>query len=296
MDYRLVVDGGGTSTRAVVADAAGHIVARGLAGPGNLAVQPREAWLAAVLAAVREACAQLPGTSAGTPRFTRVWVGAAGINDAADERAAAGLLEQALSYEHLSVTNDAALLCAPDVGAACVVAVAGTGSVVQAYGPGVACKRALAARIGGLGWLLGDEGSAYGIGREALRAALDGETSMHAAICAVWGVRESETLLARVYAPGDAKARIAALSPVVIHGAARGEPAALRIVDKETERLATQIVRAYAALNHRAILSLGGALVHEPVYQAALLRHVGSLPWLRVDAISDAAACAARAT
>ena len=107
---------------------------------------------------------------------------------------------------------------------------------------------------------------------------------------------DADDVYQALIAPGDAKARIAALSPVVIHGAARGDPAALRIVDKETERLAAQIVRAYAALNHRAILSLGGALVHEPVYQAALLRHVGSLPWLRVDAISDAAACAARAT
>ncbi|WFD30134.1 hypothetical protein MSPP1_001151 [Malassezia sp. CBS 17886] len=155
---------------------------------------------------------------------------------------------------HLLVTNDALLLGAvPNVAcpARIVVAVAGTGSVVRvldAVGPG---RLHTVATFGGLGYLLGDEGSAYGLGRSALRAVLDVRTDKDAAalrarIAAQWKLDSTECLLASVYKEGGEQAhvRVAQLASVVLACAHEGSSTARAIVKEQAQYLAAQIARA----------------------------------------------------
>ena len=102
--------------------------------------------------------------------ITRVWIGSAGIDADESARIATEALRCAMPHVHeWTVTNDAALLCATvPHDRPCVVGIAGTGSVVLAYD----AQRTRTKRVGGLGWLLGDEGSAVGVGRAALRHVL----------------------------------------------------------------------------------------------------------------------------
>src|SRR6185437_6227673 len=91
-----------------------------------------------------------------------------------------------------------------------VALIAGTGSI--AVGRNAA---GVAARVGGWGHLLGEEGSGYAIGSAALNAAVraaDGRgepTSLLQRILATWGLSAAPELIPYVYA--DANTRGAAL-------------------------------------------------------------------------------------
>ncbi|MBI4587267.1 MAG: hypothetical protein HY725_00390 [Candidatus Rokubacteria bacterium] len=100
-----------------------------------------------------------------------------------------------------------------------LLVLAGTGSIVLGRN-----RRARYARAGGLGPLLSDEGSAFWIGREWLRAATRGQ--------AVARARE-------IGRAPDAVSRIAALAPTVLRRAKRGHGGARAIVGAAQEHLAT---------------------------------------------------------
>jgi len=163
----LVLGGdlGGTSTRIVVATTDGTVVGRGSAGGGNPTSHP-----ASAAAALGEALkAALAGLDASAVR-TAV-IGTAGgsallrpeIRAQFDEAwASAGLRCPARYLGDLEVAF-ASGTPAPDG----TVLIAGTGSNV-----GLIVDHRLTRTAGGHGWLLGDEGSGFWLGREALRSVL----------------------------------------------------------------------------------------------------------------------------
>jgi N-acetylglucosamine kinase-like BadF-type ATPase len=161
------VDAGGTSTRAVAVDAAGAVLGTGRAGGANPNAHPPEEAAARIADAITSATAGL------VPGHTRACVvGMAGTSKLSDPAIAAVFERtwQRLGLDGVvSVVSDAeaafaSATAAPDG----TVLIAGTGSI-----SGRIRKRRLVSTTGGYGWLLGDEGSAYWIGREAVRATLD---------------------------------------------------------------------------------------------------------------------------
>ena len=100
-----VVDAGGTSTRAAIADARGRIVARSRIGAGSFSVLSLRAW-------TRRMCEALEACANEAP-ITRAWIGSAGIDADESARIATEALRCAMPHVHeWTVTNDAALLCA----------------------------------------------------------------------------------------------------------------------------------------------------------------------------------------
>lgn len=166
MGFVVGLDAGGTSTRALVLDLGGRRVGAGAAGGGNPNSHPPERAAAHIGQALREA---LDGLD---PAEVRAGVlGMAGSSKLSDPRVAA-LYEAAWS--------GAGLRCPMRVVTDCEAAFA-TGSASPDGTALVAGTGSIAARIeghrlvrtaGGYGWLLGDEGSAFWLGREAVRAAL----------------------------------------------------------------------------------------------------------------------------
>lgn len=160
------VDVGGTSTRAVVMGLDGEILGRGAAGGANPNSHPPAVAAARVAEAIATAFgARNPGTA------RHCVLGLAGVSKLSDPAVRAEF-DSALAGIGLRcpVTNvsDAEVAFAsataePDG----TVLVAGTGSVAAR----IAGRRRTTV-AGGHGWLLGDEGSAYWIGREAVRATL----------------------------------------------------------------------------------------------------------------------------
>jgi len=140
-----------------------------------------------------------------------------------------------------------------------VLILAGTGSIVLGRN-----RRGRWARAGGLGPLLGDEGSAFYIGRWWLTA-----TGRNTA-------RDEERLRQIARAP-DAVARIAAVAPSVLRRAAQGDRRALPFVISSQEILAALAccVAEDLRLSPPVPLSWAGSLMENRAFRAGVLR------WLR---------------
>src|SRR5215469_905701 len=163
--YFLGFDGGGTKTECVLADGTGKVLARATAGPSNpLRIGYTRAWfslsesLDLVLSHekitsnhIRGVCAVLGG--AGRPEV---------------ERRVQNFLERSLPNAEVEVTTDLAIALEAAFGSGeGIILVAGTGSA--AFGRDAHGRTA---RAGGRGPWFSDEGSAFDIGRNAMRALL----------------------------------------------------------------------------------------------------------------------------
>jgi glucosamine kinase len=152
-----------------------------------------------------------------------------------------------------------------------VLLLAGTGSIGLARD-----RRGRFTRVGGLGPLLGDDGSAFSIGRAWLR-----------------GKAVPPSRARRIAVAPDAVARVAALAPGILRRARRGDRRARRVVGKAQEALAALVVDASRALRLRPPITVswaGGLLTSAP-FRAGVWRRVRRLG-LRVRAVRPRAAAA----
>src|SRR5438445_7570819 len=158
----LGIDAGGTKTVCLLADEHGAIVAEAR-GPGANLHAAGELAVEKVLHAVMESAI---GDRAIVP--AAICLGIAGVDRQDEARTVRAIMQRIGRRSRLLVVNDAMIaLVAGARDAPGVVIIAGTGSIV--YGRNAAGD---AARAGGWGHMIGDEGSGYWIGREALSAVM----------------------------------------------------------------------------------------------------------------------------
>jgi N-acetylglucosamine kinase-like BadF-type ATPase len=235
-EYFLGVDGGQSSTTAMIGDETGLVVGVGRGGPCNHvgASEGRSKFAGAIQSSLRGACAQA-GLNAGRVRFTSACLGFSG--GPADKES---ILGEILVSERTLVTDDALIaLTGATAGEPGVVVIAGTGSI--AFGRN---SQGRTARAGGWGYLFGDEGGGFWIARQALRAALRLEegwgvpTSLRARLLDATGKRNINDLLHRSYTAEFPRPRVASLSLLVNHAAESGDPVALEILDTAARELA----------------------------------------------------------
>jgi N-acetylglucosamine kinase-like BadF-type ATPase len=155
-----------------------------------------------------------------------------------------------------------------------VLLLAGTGSIALARD-----ARGRFTRAGGLGPLLGDDGSGFALGRAWLRAG------------AVTPARAR-----RLATAPDAVARIAALAPSVLRRAHAGQPEARRATREAQRALADLAARAARPLGPRQplVVSWAGGLLADPRFRAGVWRELRRRG-LRVAPTSPAAAIASPA-
>ncbi|HYY97068.1 MAG TPA: BadF/BadG/BcrA/BcrD ATPase family protein [Pyrinomonadaceae bacterium] len=243
--YVLGVDGGGTKTRAVVADSLGEVLGEGSAGPSN----PLRVGVSDSTAAVREAV-ERACLDAGVRRvdLSAAEVGLAGVKREDIRERMRAALSAELGVESLEVVTDADIaLYGATEGKPGLTVIAGTGSIccgVNARG-----RRACA---GGWGPVAGDEGSGSWIARRALQSvarATDGRgrrTSLTEAAREYFKVERAEDLSTAVYAPNMTNIRIAGFGRHVIEAAKRRDAVARGILDeagRELARAASAVVR-----------------------------------------------------
>jgi N-acetylglucosamine kinase-like BadF-type ATPase len=237
MRYFLGVDGGQSGTTAVIGDETGHILGTGEAGPCNHAgaKEGRAKLERAVTASIAAACAAAK-LDAESIRFAAACFGMSGGPD--DKRE---ILARILRTDRLKVTTDAeiALAGATESGQGIIV-IAGTGSI--AYGRN---DEGRAARAGGWGYIFGDEGGAFDIVRQALRASLRMEegwgpsTSLRSSLIEAVGAADVNIALHRLYTAEWPRSRAATLAPLVDQAADNGDLVALQIIHDAAAQLAT---------------------------------------------------------
>ena len=234
--FCLGVDGGQSHTKVAIGDRHGTIVGRGTAGPCNhvRSGEGREKLRRAVTEAVSEALAPL-GRGFEDTRFAAACFGMSGGPE--DKRE---LLAELLSCDRLEVTTDADIaLWGGTGGQPGVVVIAGTGSM--AFGRNASGRTM---RAGGWGYLYGDEGGAFDVVRNALRAALRDEegwgpsTRLRPALLEAGGAADVNDLLHRFYTDEFPRQRVAALAPLVNEVAAAGDGVAKAVLVEAGQRLA----------------------------------------------------------
>lgn len=260
MELLIGVDGGGSKTRALAAGA--DLVVRGEAetGSSNLQVVGLDGAGAAVAAAVEGALA-----AAGAPgtRPAAVCLALAGAGRPAQRAVLAGWAAAHFAGLPVALVSDLEPVLAAGTPAGWGVAlVAGTGSSCLARAPG-----GEPVRVGGWGYLLGDEGSGYDLARRALRLATqtaDGRAEAHGVLRAAldhYGLAEPDGLVARVYGRDSAPTAIASLARPVLALAAAGDAHARALLDESATALALIATTAARRVGlARAPVALAGGL------------------------------------
>jgi N-acetylglucosamine kinase-like BadF-type ATPase len=236
----LGVDGGQSSTKALIGDEAGRVLGTGMGGPCNHvgAAEGREKLARAVRESVALAREQA-GLDPQRMQFEAACFGMSG--GPADKQA---ILAEILRAKKLIVTHDALIALAGATGGEPgVVTIAGTGSI--AFGRNAAAKTA---RAGGWGFLFGDEGSGFDIARQALRAALRFEegwgpqTALYRSLLDAAGAADANELMHRLYTREWPRPRVAALANLVDNAALAGDELARDILLNAAQQLATLAV------------------------------------------------------
>ncbi len=250
-DLLLGIDGGGSKTKLCLVDRNGRVVHIAETGGSNPHDNPD--WQAAFATLRADVAEHLPHVRAAT-----IGVGSYRESNATDQ-----LIEETLRalfpIDRLDLENDVYLAHdAAFLGRPGVVLIAGTGSMAVAR---TADGRRL--RVGGWGVPVGDEGSAYWIGREALGLAtrmLDGRAARTAfaesLIVALPGApASSELLLEWLSQLIHARSQIAAISALVDRLARAGDRDAIGLFERAADYLAAHVTAA----RHAADLGEAGA-------------------------------------
>ena len=276
----LGVDGGQSSTTALIANDVGCIVGRGRGGPCNhvTTAEGRARFLSAIGDCLNQACREA-GIDAATVRFAAVCLGLSGGGE--DKEA---YTRELIRSELYKITHDAEIaLTGATAGEAGIIMIAGTGSM--AFGRNAQGKKA---RAGGWGYIFGDEGGAFDLTRQALRAALRSEegwgeqSALHRLLLDATRAASANELLHRFYGRLD-RAHIATLANLVTQAANDGDSVAITILRDAAAKLAFYVTGVYRQLFSKAetvpVAPIGG------VFQGELVRREFS------RCVSESVAC-----
>jgi glucosamine kinase len=268
----LGIDAGGTKTVCLLADELGRVVSEARGAGANLQASG-ELGVEKVVHAVME-------TALGDRDLqpAAICLGIAGVDRESDAAAVRGIMRRIGFKTRTLVVNDALIALVAGAGdAPGIVIVAGTGSI--AYGRDGAGR---AARAGGWGYVLGDEGGGFWIGRAALNAVVrqfDGrgpQTMLTEMVLTAMELGSPTDLIHAVYAGGLHRYAIAGMVPVVQRAAEAGDAVAGDIIARAGIELSAAAASVITRLEMRGeafpTLLAGGVFRGVP----ALVDHVVS--------------------
>ncbi|MGL6281448.1 MAG: N-acetylglucosamine kinase [Microcoleaceae cyanobacterium] len=239
--YVLGIDGGGTKTQAVLMDKTAKILGTGEAGPSNYQSIGEEQAKNSIIDAIIRAIADANLTMK-TIDIAGIGLGLAGAGRAEDIALVKTWLPEimintaniqwSLSEGNILVCNDSLIALVGGIGEPVgMVVIAGTGS--QIFGQN---QQGLTKRVGGWGYLLGDEGSGYDIAIQGLKAVFraydgrDANTSLTSAFLNHLNLVNVEGLIKLIYRSGWRVTDIAALAKIVDQEAMQADLIANQII------------------------------------------------------------------
>lgn len=266
--HYLGIDGGGSHTRALLCDASGRTIGKGLSGPTNPRSTPAATLKANLLDAIQQACSQ---ASPSTIRAAHL--GIAGCGDPRMHTTLTAIARQCITTDEtqISIGHDLEIVVEGSlVGQPGIVLLAGTGSAC--YGRDAQDRTA---ECGGWGDLVDDAGSGSWIGLLALQAAVrqaDGRQSKGPLMHKVMEFLQISTMhdfKTRIHQQGLPRNERAGLAPVVITLAESGDRAATQILSQASEELCALAVSTSQQLQLSAprILLAGGLTENRFFYE-----------------------------
>lgn len=273
--YVIGLDGGGTKTAAQIADMRGVIAAETQGGPSNFQIIGVEESAGNILDLVETCCHSV---GCNISEIGSVVAGLTGAGRTADQKRICDGIQnlaqdRGIYLQDLKIESDARIaLEAAFLGKPGIALISGTGSMV--FGKDAKGKLH---RAGGWGRLIGDEGSGYHIGREAVRAAarmIDGrgkKTSLARLLASRFGLRTQEEIIHSVY--GD-NLDLSSVARLVLDAARRKDKVASAILDSAAHELLLAVQSVLHSMGLRPgipkkslpLALMGGLLVSENVY------------------------------
>lgn len=215
--------------------------------------------------------------SLGAADAQRVYVGAGGVDTAEDKEELRRLIAPHAPQAEVTIVHDTRLILAAAEVRTGIAVIAGTGSAVWGVD-----EQGKEVRAGGWGYLLGDEGSGYWLGREAVRHSLrrydlrlpvDELTGLLLADC---GLSSPENLIRHFHGDTD-RAYWAGKSRLVFECADRGHADSGRMVERAAKSLAEQVVQVSLRLMNPGPVVLGGGVgLNQPALGRAFTDHLAA--------------------
>ena len=256
--YFLGLDGGGSKTNAVLSDISGRHLRRSAGGPGNVSTLGRDG--------IRELISDLIERLLDGESVSRIQNATfcfAGIGRE-QERKMMGKVITSLGLTDFSLKTDAEILhsAAFDEEDG-IVLEAGTGAVCI-----IKSNRELK-QFGGWGYLLGDDGGGYFIGRFALRKVLSeserasSPSKLSQEIMNYFKVKTPEEVITKVYGAESSQMLIASCAELVSSLALAGDPDAETIIHEAATSLYNLVIHAIDSTNPNPPykLALAGSVI-----------------------------------
>lgn len=272
----LGIDGGGTTTDLALLNADGTLLSRTQGTTSNKSVVGLDQAASILTSLIMEACTQADIQ----PPITSGWIGLAGT-DREEDRAA---FRETLAplFVQLRITNDAELVLSGTPDGTGIALIGGTGSIAFARN-----KHGEFGRSGGWGHIFGDEGSAYALGVDALRAVAAAtdkrgpETLLSQRLMDFWNADTPQQLIPRVYDTTVQKSDIAASAPVVVNTGRDGDGVTQRLLEHTAGDLADMVVSLLHRISFQRppkVVVTGGLLLHSDEIRNEVIARLASHP------------------
>jgi N-acetylglucosamine kinase-like BadF-type ATPase len=267
------VDGGGTSTRFAVADVASSSIIKTIS---TGSISPYVYSWEHVITNIKMGLASLFNDATGlNPNMVRVIaLGVSGVDRPEHEVNFARRILPLLPNSIVKVVNDSVIALLGGMrNREGLLAISGTGSITFGMK-----ENGDTMRVGGWGHVLGDEGSGYRLGLQAMRRVMRSHDKVNSAtmltdlVLGYLDLKESPDLLDWTNEINGDKAHIAALAVCVHEAAETRDQAALQILEIEARGLARQVETVHrrlftSDLDHPVeVICAGGNLVNGREY------------------------------
>jgi N-acetylglucosamine kinase-like BadF-type ATPase len=257
------MDGGGTKTKVILTDINLNPVFEATGGPSNFLVIGKDKVSETILELVNQCLSFQKISSDEIQALVLGTTGGGRRNDAEtlEKQIYRDCIKKNLKLEKIRVDSDARIALegafSGNVGS---ILIAGTGSIM--FGKDESGK---IHRVGGFGRYIGDEGSGYRIGWQALNAVareMDGRgrhTQISDLLSTEFSISSGEDLITEVYRNNF---NIASVAPIVFSSAEKGDKIAQRILENEADELILHITAMKAKLKVKLLkVSLIGSLL-----------------------------------
>ncbi len=242
MEYVIGLDGGGTKTVAVIADQTGKIITEATGGttnPNTLNQKELTTNIKRIFDLLKE---QAPEAYR---QVTYIYAGMSGVGTSKQKLIVSSIFKEILKisvpFEIVSDTMNA--LFSGTYGKPGIVQIAGTGSITY----GINAK-GFELRLGGWGYLFGDEGSGYDLGRRAIVSVLEFEekrnekTELKDLLLSHFNVKNGREMIEKIYKSSVPKKEIAPLSIYVFKAYKNEDRVAVKIVHDVAEQLTANVM------------------------------------------------------
>lgn len=251
MKSLIGIDIGGTKTHGVRFEN-GHIAHEAMTGSSNV----QNVDVSTALANLGELLDKLNAS-----HVDEIWAGAGGIDTSEDAAALAALINRFAETARVTVVHDSQLLLAASNTPTGIAVISGTGSAVWGIN-----GRGDEVRYGGWGYLLGDEGSGYWLGREAIRHGLEamnkGEDAdeLTRSLLTAQRLGRPEELIAQCHSAASPRYFMAGMARTVIEAAERGHDFSQSLLIQAGRHLAQLAAAAAQRIVIKGPIVLGGGI------------------------------------